>query len=100
VIARLWHGWTTPENADTYEQLLQTDILPGIERAHHCQTQMMRRDAGAEVEFITVCYFESLNSIRSFAGDDYERAVVPERARKVLKRFDERAVHFEVKRKS
>ena len=30
MVSRIWHGWTTPENADTYENLLKTEIFPGI----------------------------------------------------------------------
>ncbi|WP_339786185.1 hypothetical protein [uncultured Imperialibacter sp.] len=41
-------------------------------------------------------YFDSLENIRSFTGDDYETAHVPERARAVLKRFDGKAIHREL----
>lgn len=100
MIARIWHGFTTPENADAYERLLQTQILPGIEREHNSKTQFFRREIPKqnEVEFITICYFDSIDEIRSFAGEDYERCVVIPEARKLLKRFDERSQHFEVKR--
>ena len=30
MIARIWHGWTSPENADAYEALLKAEIFPGI----------------------------------------------------------------------
>jgi hypothetical protein len=30
MVSRIWHGWTTPENADAYENLLKTEIFPGI----------------------------------------------------------------------
>lgn len=100
MIARIWHGYTTPENADPYEQLLQDEILPAIERAHRHGVQLFRRplNEAVEVEFITICYFEDLDEVRAFAGDDYEKCVVPPRARALLKRFDERSQHYEVKR--
>ncbi|HEY0565303.1 MAG TPA: antibiotic biosynthesis monooxygenase [Terriglobales bacterium] len=98
MIARIWHGWTTPENAKAYEELLQTEILPGIERAHGHSVDLLRKDRESEVEFITVCYFESLDEIKKFAGEDFEVAVVPERARRLLSRFDARSQHYEVKR--
>jgi hypothetical protein len=50
-----------------------------------------------EVEFVTIMWFDSLDAVRAFAGDDYEVAVVPEKARAVLSHFDERSQHYEVR---
>jgi hypothetical protein len=101
MIARIWHGYTTPENAGAYEQLLQTEILPGIEKAHGHGAHLLRRDLPQqnEVEFITICYFDNLDEVRAFAGEDYEQCVVIPQARALLKRFDQRSQHFEIKRK-
>jgi len=100
MIARLWHGWTTPENADAYEDLLKKQIFPGIlarNIAGFQKIELLRRAAGDEVEFITLMYFSSLDAIRAFAGEDHEVAVVPPAARAVLSRFDARSVHYEVR---
>src|SRR3954462_4859461 len=80
MIARIWHGYTTSENADGYEKLLQNEILPDIERVHRHEAQLLRRNlpGQSEVEFITICYFENLDEVRAFAWDDYEKCVVPE----------------------
>ena len=99
MIARIWHGWTTPENADTYENLLKSEIFTGIkdrEIAGYRGINLFRRSAGDEVEFITLMYFDSLEAVRVFAGEDYEAAVVPPKAREVLKRFDARSQHYQV----
>jgi heme-degrading monooxygenase HmoA len=96
VIARLWHGWTEPENAGAYEELLRAHVLPGIHRVDgYHGAYLLRRDAGDEVEFVTVTLFASWEAVRAFAGDDLEAAVVPTEARRLLKRFDERSVHYE-----
>jgi len=100
VIARLWHGWTTPAQADAYEQLLREDIFRGIAgRAMpgYRGIELFRRVAGDEVEFVTLMRFDSIGAVRAFAGDDYENAVVPPRARQLLSRFDARSVHFEIR---
>jgi heme-degrading monooxygenase HmoA len=100
MISRIWHGYTTIENADSYESLLKSEIFVGIRgRAipGFREIQLFRRDLGNEVEFITVMWFDSLEAVRIFAGQDYEAAVVPPNARKVLKRFDERSQHYEVR---
>jgi heme-degrading monooxygenase HmoA len=96
VITRLWHGWTNSENADKYEELLKSEILPGIHRiAGFRGATLLRRDAGTEVEFITLTYFDSMDAVVAFAGQDYEVAVVPPEARKLLSRFDQRSSHYD-----
>jgi len=97
VIARIWHGWTSPANADAYEAHLRSDVLPGIERRieGYVGVYLLRREAADEIEFVTVTLWDSLDGVREFAGDDYEVAVVPETARRLLTRFDERSAHYE-----
>lgn|SRR5574341_708426 len=102
MISRIWHGYTTPQNADTYEALLKEEIFVGIKNRNiqgFREIQLFRQNLGNEVEFITVMWFDSLEAVRVFAGKDYEVAVVPPKARAVLKRFDERSQHYEVKEK-
>ncbi len=99
MISRIWHGWTTPANADIYENLLKEEIFVGIQNRHipgFNNIQLLRREAGSEVEFVTIMTFDSLDSVREFAGEDYEAAVVPENARAVLTHFDARSQHYEV----
>ncbi len=100
MISRIWHGWTTPANADTYEGLLESEIFVGIKNRSipgYRGIQLFRRNVGNEVEFITVMWFDSLDAVRAFAGEDYEVAVVPPKARQVLARFDARSQHYEVR---
>ena len=100
MIVRIWHGWTTPGNADTYEGLLKEEIFVGIQDRRirgFKGIRLLRREVGSEVEFVTAMDFESLDAVREFAGADYEAAVVPERARAVLARFDARSQHYELR---
>lgn len=100
MIARIWHGWTTFEKADEYEHLLKEEIFPGIAAnniAGYRGIQLLRRTLASEVEFITIMWFESWDAVKRFAGEDYEIACVPAKAREVLARFDERSQHYEVK---
>jgi heme-degrading monooxygenase HmoA len=100
MISRVWHGWTTRENADTYEALLNEEIFAGIHNRHirgFTGIQLLRRDVGDESEFMTIMRFDSLDAVRVFAGEDYEVAVVPPKARAVLCRFDQRSQHYEVR---
>ena len=98
MIARIWQCWATRENADQYEHTLCSKIIPQI-LAKNIQglhaIELMRRDVEDEVEFMTIFRFENVDQIKAMAGDDAEAAYVPEIARKILSRFDERARHFE-----
>ncbi len=99
MICRLWHGWTTPDNADAYEHVVRGEVIPGIESRRipgFRQIDLMRRVTGDEVEFITAMWFDSLDAVRAFMGDDYAASHVPAAARAVLSRFDERSTHYEV----
>jgi len=100
MISRIWHGWTSPSNADAYESLLKSEIFVGIKDRHivgYRGIQLFRRNVGGEVEFVTVMWFESIDAVRVFAGEDYEVAVVPLKARALLARFDARSQHYEVR---
>jgi hypothetical protein len=100
MIGRIWHGWTTPQNADAYESLLREQIFPAIlarRVAGFRKIELFRRTAGAEVEFVTVMWFDSLAAVKTFSGEDYETAVVPPAARAVLAHFDTRSQHYEVR---
>jgi heme-degrading monooxygenase HmoA len=91
MIARIWYGWTDPQNADAYEALLKTEIFSGILARSidgFRRIELLRAPAAEEVEFATVMWFDSLEAVKSFAGTDYETAVVPPKARALLKRFD------------
>ena len=97
MIARMWHGYTKPEHADTYEAMLKPELLPGLSTVKGYRgSYLLRRDSGSEVEFITMMLFDSLDDIRAVTGADYERAVIPEERRPYLSRWDEKAAHFEV----
>lgn len=99
MICRIWRGWTTRDDASAYEKVVTEDVIPGIEARKmdgFLRIELMRRDNGDEVEFATIMWFDSADAIRNFIGDDYETAHVPPAAQKVLKRYDERSVHYDI----
>jgi hypothetical protein len=99
MICRIWHGWTTRANAQPYEALLRSEIFAGITArriAGFRGIDLLRHDGPEEVGFVTVMWFDSLESVREFAGPDYEVAVVPPEARLLLERFDNRSAHYDV----
>ena len=99
VIARWWKGWAaTAADADAYEELLSSTIFPWVRTFEGQEgAYLFRRELPAgEVEFATLTLWESWDAVRAFAGDDAETAVVPEEARAVLSRWDERSAHYEL----
>lgn len=83
----IWHGWTTHLNADIYENLLKTEIFPSIASKNvqgYQGVHLFRRVEGAEVEFIVIMRFESLEAVKQFAGENYEQEYVPPEAQEVL----------------
>lgn len=100
MISRIWHGYTTKSNSDVYENLLKSEIFVGIKNREikgYKGIQLLRRELADETEFITIMWFDSIESVVAFAGNDYEKAVVPDSARKVLSRFDQVSQHYTIK---
>lgn len=99
MIARIWHGYTTPGNAVAYEKLVTTKIFKEIETKTgkgFKGVQLLKRQAGDEVEFTTMIWFSDMATIKKLTGEDHETAYVPDEAKKLLKRFDKKVAHSEL----
>lgn len=99
MICRIWRGWTDRNKAEAYRHLLQGAIIPAIEGRRipgFLRIEMMRRDLDTEVEFATIMWFDSLEAVAGFVGNDVEVAHVPSAAREILTRWDEQVVHYQV----
>lgn len=99
MICRIWRGWATRANADEYESIVRGQVIPGIEAMRIPGLQhidLMRRELENEVEFLTAMWFDDVDSIKAFVGEDYEISHVPPAARSVLTRFDERSAHYTI----
>lgn len=98
MIVRIWQGWTSHGDADEYERLLTQEIIPGIETKGIPgleEVEVFRRETDTEIEFMTKYVFADMDGLKAMAGEDVERAYVPSKARKLLKRFEATARHFE-----
>lgn len=99
MIARIWHGWTTFENALAYEALLRNEVFPSIENKNvkgYRKISLLKREHKNEVEFITIMLFDSIDAVKEFAGEDHENSYVPQKARELLSRHDETSQHYEI----
>ncbi len=99
MILRVWRGWTTPENADAYQSIVSSRVLPAIAdrrlAGYHGAYLLRRTVDDQEVEFSTIMLFDSIDNVREFMGPDYDIAHVPDEARAVLARFDQRSAHYD-----
>jgi len=98
-IKRIWHGWTTNDNADKYQSILQKEVIPGIETKKipgFKKIEILRIELKDEVEFITIMTFESLQNVIAFQGENYKKCYVPDVAQKVLKRWDLEVLHYDL----
>jgi antibiotic biosynthesis monooxygenase (ABM) superfamily enzyme len=98
MIKRIWHGWTSRENADKYFSVLTSEVIPSIERKNipgYSGIEVLRNDSGEEIEFITIMTFDSLQNVIDFQGEDYTHCYVPEVAQAVLKRWDQHSSHYD-----
>jgi heme-degrading monooxygenase HmoA len=99
MIKRLWHGWTTKNNAESYLHILKNQVIPEIEAKNingYRSFELLKIEHQDEVEFLTMITFDSLQNVKDFQGEDYTRAYVPDVAQAVLKRWDLHCVHYEV----
>ena len=99
MITRIWHGYTNNENGPLYEALLRSEIFEGITGRNSpgfTSIELLKRKTEEGFEFITVMQFKSIDAVKLFAGDNYEEAVVPASARKLLSKFDAHSQHYEM----
>jgi len=100
VIARIWHGWTTRENAENYERLLREEVLLEIAKraipGYKSAELFVREAENNEMEFITLLRFESIDAVRIFAGKNPELPVIPPECKKLLKRHSEKSRHYRI----
>src|SRR5262245_36623443 len=97
MIGKMWRGSTSRENADAYERVLRTNVVPELaDIAGSRGAFVMRRDVDDGVEFVTLTLFDSLDAVREFAGPDFERAVIIPEAEALLSSYDSTAAHYEI----
>jgi antibiotic biosynthesis monooxygenase (ABM) superfamily enzyme len=99
MIVRIWHGWTNPADAETYESMLRDEILPGITRRNipgYRGAELFIHEDGDETEFVTLLRFDSMAAVKIFAGDDESRPVIYPKAEPLLTRMDGRSQHYRI----
>ncbi len=99
MIARIWHGYTTKENANAYTSLLKDEIFEAIAEKKMIGfrgIQLLNRELENEFEFTTIMWFDNIENVKQFMGEDYEKAYVLPQAQKLLTRYDKVSAHCEL----
>ena len=98
MIARHWRGWTKADDADAYEELLKSRVLPALKRLEGYRGgYLLRNNGDEEVEFVVVNFFDSLEAVKRFAGLEYAVPVLEPEARRLLSKFEPIARHYQVR---
>ena len=106
MIARVWRGWTAHHNADAYEAVLRTETIPNALAKNIGglrEIQALRLERLGETEFLCIMWFDDMAAVRAFAAarglaaDEYEKSVISQRARELLRRYDFKVEYYDVK---
>ena len=100
-IIRVWKGWTTIDNAAIYEEMLINEVFPAVKEKGVKgleKVSISTKQKTDEVEFYLILQFDCLDSVKEFAGENYETAYIPENAQRVLLRYEKTAQHYAFKK--
>lgn len=96
-IIRVWYGTAYSKYADQYGRHVKENIFPLFsEMKGNLGAKVLRRNVDEGVEFMVMTIWDSLESIKEFAKDDVEKAVVAEVAQPFFIRYDDHVSHFTV----
>ena len=97
MIARIWHGKTSESNFDAYTDLLKRLAIPDYEKTTGFKgLSFLRNIENGEAHFTLITYWEDWQSIKSFAGEDFEKAKYYPEDDHFLLQFEEKVQHYEV----
>lgn len=97
MIARVWSAQATKDLAPAYIEHLKTLVLPNLKRIDgFTGAWLFERPAASGVEIVVTTFWKSMDAIRTFAGEDGDRAVVADEAAALLNQFDQSVRHYEV----
>jgi heme-degrading monooxygenase HmoA len=97
MIARVWKARATPDRAAEYAGYLQSTVVPELAAIHGYRgVTLLQRDREGVVEVTVITWWDSLESVRAFAGEAVETAVVHDTAARMLVDFDRDVAHHRV----
>ena len=97
MIARIWHGRTKIEDFETYTEFMRKRAIPDYRKTKgFVKLVFLRAIRGSEAHFTLITFWDDLEVIRNFAGEDYEKAKYYPEDKQFLLEFEEKVAHYEV----
>jgi len=97
MIVRMWHGRVPTSKADAYREFTNARAIPDYQSVKgNISVHVLERREGEVTHFITLTFWESLEAIKGFAGDDVETAKYYPEDKDFLLEFEPTVVHYEV----
>ena len=97
MIARIWHGRTNIKNFEEYTEFLKKTAIPDYKKTDGFKgLNFLRRTENGEGHFYLITYWESLETIKNFAGEDLEKPKYYEEDKEFLLEFEEVVQHYEI----
>ena len=85
MIVRVFRAITQPGKESEFERMLKEQSMPMVEGRDGLLASYFGRPLGAKSnEFVAITVWRDLDSVKAFAGDDWEQAVIPEDERPIL----------------
>ncbi len=97
MIARLWHGRVPLAKAEAYHQyLLLTGLADYTKVKGNRGVSLLRKDEAAITHYYTLTYWDDIEAIKLFAGEDYEKARYYPEDKDYLLEFEPTVMHYDV----
>jgi len=97
MIVRMWHGRVPTEKAARYREFLNARAVPDYRSVPgNVSVHILERKDGAVTHFVTLTFWEGMDAVRGFAGDDVAVAKYYPEDRTFLLEFEPTVVHYEV----
>jgi heme-degrading monooxygenase HmoA len=98
MMTRVWRGMASnEENASAYIKHFEETVAPELrELDGYHGAYILRKNDEEGIELSVMTFWDSMDSIRQFAGEDTEMAVVEPEAKAALQSFDEFVIHYEI----
>lgn len=97
MVARIWHGTTKAENYEAYTAFMKSEAIPDYRKTNGFKKLIFLRNIENNIgHFTLITFWENLEVIKNFAGDDFERAKYYPEDTTYLLAFEEKVKHYEV----
>jgi heme-degrading monooxygenase HmoA len=97
MIARIWHGTTRVEDYEVYTEFMKSEAIPDYKKTDgFIKLTFLRNITDNIGHFTLITFWDNLDVIKNFAGENYEKAKYYVQDQEFLLNFEENVAHYEV----